>query len=178
MAQLLGKGTHNTGSADNIGGGQAVVSRFQATTTGTVDTLTFLTDAAYSSGTGLTSAFLGIFADSAGAVGALLGQNSVAGIPANPFVVTGLSVHVVSGTFYWIAALAQPAGANAGTFNFNDNTAGTANFGGVSVSTTMTSLSSATSWSLTATTAVPWAMFGSGTPDAVAFQPHRMPLGV
>jgi 3-hydroxymyristoyl/3-hydroxydecanoyl-(acyl carrier protein) dehydratase len=63
--------------------------------------------------TGVTSVKLGIFADNAGAPGALLGQATFAGTPGtNTWIaVSGLSVPVVAGTKYWLGAV--PIGGTA-----------------------------------------------------------------
>ena len=115
----------------------------------------------------LAGIYIAMFADSAGAIGALLGSaEATTGMPpvntATPYTwvsVGGLSIPVTASTYYWLAALGVPTGR--GATNFPDGTAGT--HADYSTETTMANLSGTITWNVT--TAGAWPFYATGTPD-------------
>lgn len=108
MAILVGTTTAG-GSADFFGDGEAALSRFQCSSSGTVDTLSFNQTIS-----GFTQLRLAIYADSAGVPGALLGTSAfttdqTAGIKSLALTPT---VAVTSGTFYWLGIMGTNGSPN------------------------------------------------------------------
>lgn len=84
---------------------EGVAIEFVATKTGTLTKIEVHTGAVESTA---TSVVVGLYANSAGAPGTLLTHGTLASKPATNawFAVSGLSASVVSGTTYWLCALA------------------------------------------------------------------------
>ena len=102
---------------DQTANGREEAFQFTAKATGTVEELQFRTNA--TANTGVTGLSLGVFAESAGKPGEVLGKATVSGQPATSSWIkaTGLSVAVVSGTKYWLVAL--PVGESGKKLHFN-----------------------------------------------------------
>jgi hypothetical protein len=124
---------------DQTTNGREEAFQFTAKATGTVEELQFRTNA--TANTGVTGLSLGIFAESAGKPGEVLGKATVSGQPATSSWIkaSGLSVAVVSGTKYWLVVL--PVGESGKKLHFNAavSSGGTGNVesitGGLSVLT-------------------------------------------
>jgi hypothetical protein len=165
MAQLIGSSSTFSGSADGIGVKTAEAAQFTCTTSGTIDTIQFFNTTADAN---ITSVWLGIFTDGSNLPVTLLGQAQRSGtLPLNTLCsATGLSVHVVSGTVYWLALCPQ---GSTGQANWNDATTGAGGslLAGAS-STTMTDLSSSPgTWSPVSGFG-PFQIYATGTPDGAA----------
>jgi hypothetical protein len=102
---LVGDATTSYSVADQTTAGREEAFQFTAKTSGTVEELELRTDA--TSNTGVTGVVLGIFSESGGKPGEVLGKGTASGEPAKSswIKVTGLSTAVVSGTKYWLVAL-------------------------------------------------------------------------
>ncbi len=107
---LAGDATATYGVGDQTTAGREEAFQFTAKSSGTVEELEFRTDA--TANTGVTGVVLGIFAESGGKPGEVLGRATVSGEPAKSSWIkaTGLSTPVVGGTTYWLVAL--PLGAS------------------------------------------------------------------
>ncbi|MCW3068869.1 MAG: lysyl oxidase-like protein [Solirubrobacterales bacterium] len=112
---LAGDATTTYPVSDQTTAGREEAFQFTAKSTGTVEELQFRTNGV--ANTGVTGVKLGIFADSAGKPGEVLGQATASGTPATGSWIkaTGLSIAVASGTKYWLVAL--PLGT--GKLHFN-----------------------------------------------------------
>lgn len=115
MANLLvGNSSTSFATADTTGAGKIEAFQYTAKETGTLGELEFRTNA--TANTGVTSLILGVYTDSSGTPGSVLGQKTFSGTPGTSswIKVSGLSVSIVSGTIYWLALL--PIG---GTIHYN-----------------------------------------------------------
>jgi hypothetical protein len=122
---LAGDATATYGVGDQTTAGREEAFQFAAKSTGTVEELQFRTNG--TANTGVTGLALGVFADSAGKPGAVLGQATVSGTPAvsSWIKATGLSVGVTTGTKYWLVAL--PMGSGKLHFNAAASSGGAGN---------------------------------------------------
>jgi hypothetical protein len=86
--------------------GEAYAFRFEATSTGLLEELELLTA---KDAQGATAVEIGIYADSGGEPGELLGKGTFVGKPGEGewIKATGLSVELVSGVAYWLAFLSH-----------------------------------------------------------------------
>jgi Lysyl oxidase/Bacterial Ig domain len=102
---LAGDATATYTVADATAAGHQEAFQFTAKATGAAEELQLRTDG--SANAGITGVSLGIFAEGAGKPGSVLGGATVSGEPpVNSWIkATGLSIPVVSGTNYWLAAL-------------------------------------------------------------------------
>jgi Bacterial Ig domain len=114
---LAGDSTPVYSVPDHTGWGHEEAFQFTAKAWGTAEELWFRTNG--EPNTGITGVGLGVFADNAGKPGELLGTATVSGEPETSswIMASGLSVPVVSGTKYWLAAL--PFGHGSAQLNFN-----------------------------------------------------------
>jgi hypothetical protein len=134
--------TYSVGDQTSVG--REETFQFAATYTGKIEELKFRTNG--TANTGVSSVALGVFADSSGKPGGLLGQATVSGEPAtNSWVkATGLSINVTSGTKYWLAVL--PLGTSGKQLHFNASV-GSGGSGNVeSVAGGLTSLKAEEAW--------------------------------
>jgi hypothetical protein len=124
---LAGDATSAYSVGDQTTAGREEAFQFTAKTSGTVEELEFRTDATADSG--VTGVVLGIFAESGGKPGEVLGKGTASGEPAKSswIKVTGLSTAVVSGTKYWLVAL--PLGGSGAKLFYDAaaNSGGTGN---------------------------------------------------
>jgi hypothetical protein len=122
-ALLLGDPTATYPVAEGTPAGHEEAFQFTAKSTGTVEELQFHTNG--TANAGITGVDLGIFAEGANKPGKVLGQARASGEPATSSWIkaAGLSVHVVSGTKYWLLAL--PLGSNELHFNTAKGSGGT-----------------------------------------------------
>jgi Bacterial Ig domain/Lysyl oxidase len=116
-ALLAGDATTTYAVGDQTASGREEAFQFTAKSTGTVEELQFRTNA--TANTGVTGITVGVFADSSGKPGEVLGRATVSGEPATSSWIraTGLSTPVVSGTKYWLVAL--PLGASTTRLHYN-----------------------------------------------------------
>jgi hypothetical protein len=116
-ALLAGDATTAYSVGDQTTAGREEAFQFTAKSSGTVEELQFRTNTVANAG--ITGLSLGVFADSAGKPGAVLGQANISGEPATSSWIkaTGLSIPVVSGTKYWLVAL--PLGESSKKLHFN-----------------------------------------------------------
>ena len=114
---LAGDATSTYTVGDQTTAGREEAFQFTAASTGTVEEMQFRTNG--TANTGVTGVVLGVFAESAGKPGEVLGQATVLGEPAvNAWVkATGLSAPVVSGTKYWLVLL--PLGEATKRLHYN-----------------------------------------------------------
>jgi Bacterial Ig domain/Lysyl oxidase len=114
---LAGDSTPTYSVPDHTAWGHEEAFQFTAKAWGTAEELWFRTNGVPN--TGITGLGLGVFADNAGKPGELLGTGTVSGEPeTNSWIMArGLSVPVVNGTKYWLAAL--PFGEGSAQLNFN-----------------------------------------------------------
>ncbi len=114
---LAGDATSTYSVGDQTTAGREEAFQFTATTTGTVEEMQFRTNAL--ANTGVTGVVLGVFAESGGKPGEVLGQATVVGEPAASSWVkaAGLSAPVVSGTKYWLVLLALGEGSKKLHYN-------------------------------------------------------------
>ncbi|MFI5005321.1 MAG: lysyl oxidase family protein [Solirubrobacterales bacterium] len=114
---LAGDATSTYTVGDQTTAGREEAFQFTASSTGTVEEMQFRTNGL--ANTGVTGVVLGVFADSAGKPGEVLGQATVWGeLPVNSWIkATGLSAAVVSGTKYWLVLL--PLGEAAKKLHYN-----------------------------------------------------------
>jgi hypothetical protein len=114
---LAGDATSTYAVADQTAVGREEAFQFTAKSTGTVEELQFRTNA--TADTGVSGVSFGVFADSGGKPGEVLGRATVAGQPGTSSWIkaTGLSVAVVSGTRYWLVAL--PLGESSHHLYYN-----------------------------------------------------------
>jgi Bacterial Ig domain/Lysyl oxidase len=114
---LAGDATTTYSVGDQTTSGREEAFQFTAKSTGTVEELQFRTNA--TANTGVTGITIGVFADSAGKPGAVLGRSTVSGQPATSSWIkaTGLSTAVVSATKYWLVVL--PLGPSGTRLHFN-----------------------------------------------------------
>ena len=143
---LAGDGTATYGVADQTGGGHEESFQFTAKASGTVQELQFRTNG--TANTGVTGLDLGIFADSAGKPGEVLGRAAtVSGQPGTSSWIKagGLSVPVVGGTKYWLMLL--PLGESSKLLHYNVAAALKAGTGNLeSVASGLTALTAESSW--------------------------------
>ncbi len=141
---LVGDPSTTYSVADQTTVGREETFQFTATYTGKIEELKLRTNG--TANTGVSSVALGVFADSSGKPGELLGQATVSGEPAtNTWIkATGLSISVTSGTKYWLAVL--PLGTSGKQLHFNASVAsgGTGNV--ESVAGGLTSLKAEEAW--------------------------------
>lgn len=106
---LVGNSSTSFAIADSTAAGKIEAFQFTSTAAGTIEELEFRTGS--TANTGITSLILGVYADSSGTPGSILGQKTFSGVPGtNTWIkITGLSVTVVKSTAYWLAVL--PIGA-------------------------------------------------------------------
>jgi len=116
-ALLAGDATATYSVGDQTTSGREEAFQFTAKSSGTVEELQFRTNA--TANTGVTGLTVGVFADSAGKPGEVLGRATASGQPATSSWIkaTGLSTAVVSGTKYWLVVL--PLGASGTRLHFN-----------------------------------------------------------
>jgi hypothetical protein len=116
-ALLAGDATATYSVGDQTTSGREEAFQFTAKSSGTVEELQFRTNA--TANTGVTGVTVGVFADSAGKPGEVLGRATASGQPATSSWIkaTGLSTAVVSGTKYWLVVL--PLGASGTRLHFN-----------------------------------------------------------
>jgi hypothetical protein len=116
-ALLAGDATTTYSVGDQTASGREEAFQFTAKSTGTVEELQFRTNTVANSG--VTGLSLGVFADSSGKPGEVLGRATVSGEPATSSWIraTGLSTPVVSGTKYWLVAL--PLGGSTTRLHYN-----------------------------------------------------------
>jgi hypothetical protein len=102
---------------DQTTAGREEAFQFTAKSTGTVEELQFRTNGV--ANTGVTGLAMGIFADSAGKPGEVLGTATATGEPGTSSWVkaTGLWTPLVNGTKYWLVVL--PLGASSKRLHFN-----------------------------------------------------------
>ena len=114
---LAGDATTTYAVADQTTSGREESFQFTAKSSGTVEELQFRTNA--TANTGVTGIVLGIFSESAGKPGEVLGKGTVSGEPAiNSWIkATGLSTAVVNGTKYWLVVL--PLGTSSTKLHYN-----------------------------------------------------------
>ncbi len=114
---LVGDPSTTYSVADQTSVGREETFQFTATYTGKIEELKFRTNG--TANTGVSSVVLGVFADSSGKPGEVLGQATVSGEPAtNSWIkATGLSINVTSGTKYWLALL--PLGTSGKQLHYN-----------------------------------------------------------
>jgi hypothetical protein len=114
---LAGSATSTYTVGDQTTAGREEAFQFTAASSGTVEEMQFRTNAV--ANTGVTGVVLGVFADSAGKPGEVLGQATASGEPAvNSWVkATGLRAAVVSGTKYWLVVL--PLGEGTKKLHYN-----------------------------------------------------------
>jgi hypothetical protein len=141
---LVGDATTSYSVADVTTAGREEAFQFTAKSTGTVEELQFRTSA--TANTGLTGVILGVFAESSGKPGAILGQAKVSGEPAvNSWIkATGVSAAVVSGTKYWLVVL--PLGSSSAKLHYNVQSASSAGTGNLESSATVSVLTAESSW--------------------------------
>ena len=115
---LLGNETTTYSIADSVNGGREEGFQFTAKATGKIEELEFRTAAG--ANTGITGVDLGVFAESSGKPGEVLGQGKVSGQPAASswIKVTGLSINVSSGTKYWLVVL--PLGESTKELHYDE----------------------------------------------------------
>jgi hypothetical protein len=113
QTQLLGSNVLQSGH-DTNGAGQSEAFPFTATASGSLSSLSFYVD---SSSTAKTL-ILGVYADNAGHVGALLSQGSLNASDTGQWnaVQLGSQIQIVSGSNYWIALMGL-----GGTIAFRDS---------------------------------------------------------
>ncbi|MGH2878957.1 MAG: hypothetical protein ACRDK4_05035 [Solirubrobacteraceae bacterium] len=101
---LLGSASTTYPTAEKTKEGRIEAAKFTALKSGVIEEILFRTNGEASTATAL---MLGVYADSAGSPGAVLGEGTHVGKPgANEWVaVTGLSIVVTAGTVYWLAWL-------------------------------------------------------------------------
>lgn len=141
---LVGDPSTTYSVADQTAVGREETFQFTAAYTGKIEELKFRTNG--TANTGVSSVALGVFADSSGKPGKVLGQATVSGEPAtNSWVkATGLSISVTSGTKYWLAVL--PLGTSGKQLHFNASV-GSGGTGNVeSVAGGLTSLEAEVAW--------------------------------
>jgi hypothetical protein len=114
---LAGDATSTYPVGDQTTAGREEAFQFTATSTGTVEEMQLRTNA--TANTGITGVVLGVFAESAGKPGTVLGQATVLGEPAvNSWIkAAGLSAAVVSGSKYWLVLL--PLGESSKKLHYN-----------------------------------------------------------
>jgi len=143
-ATLVGDPSTTYSVGDQTAVGREETFQFTATYTGKIEELKFRTNG--TANTGVSSVVLGVFAESSGKPGEVLGQATASGEPAtNSWVkATGLSINVTSGTKYWLAAL--PLGTSGQLLHYNVavGSGGTGNL--ESTATGLTSLKAEESW--------------------------------
>ena len=141
---LLGNATSTYSVADQTTVGREEAFQFTAAITGKIEELRFRTNA--TANTGITSVVLGVFADSSGKPGAVLGQITATGEPAtNTWVkATGLSVNVTSGTKYWLVVLPRGTSGKQLHYNAAASSGGTGNV--ESVAGGLSALTEESSW--------------------------------
>ncbi len=140
---LVGDATANYSVSDQTGAGREESFQFTAKATGTLEELLFRTNA--TANTGVTGVVLAVFAENAGVPGEVLGSATASGAPAvsSWIKATGLSVHVTSGTKYWLIAL--PLGS--GFLHYNVSKAVGAGTGNLeTIAGGMTKATAQTSW--------------------------------
>jgi hypothetical protein len=124
---VVGDATTTYSVADQTTAGREEAFQFTAKATGKGEELQFRTNA--TANTGITGVVLGIFAESSGKPGEVLGQATVSGEPAtNSWIkATGLSISVTSGTKYWLVLLPLGSGSKQLHFNAAASSGGTGN---------------------------------------------------
>ena len=141
---VIGDATATYSVADQTSVGREETFQFTAKATGAIEQLELRTNG--TANTGVSSVALGVFADSSGKPGKVLGQATVSGEPAtNSWVkATGLSISVTSGTKYWLAVL--PLGTSGKQLHFNASV-GSGGTGNVeSIAGGLTSLEAEVAW--------------------------------
>lgn len=125
-------------ATDQVDLGQAEAFAYTATSSGTTASVTLY----FGTGTTASSVVVGVYANTAGRPGTLLGQATFTAPRAAAWSSTGLpNVAITSGTTYWLAVM-QPA-SSTGVMRFRDRATG-----GTSQSASQTGLSSLPSvWS-------------------------------
>lgn len=168
MAILVGTLTA-TGSDDFFNNGDLAMEKYTAVATGTATTMSATLTA-----NGASQTALGIYADSAGSPGTLLGSTSAATTTTgtNTRTLTA-SVDIVSGTAYWLAVLCS---GGVGP-HFPDRTGGSYQYFSAagafnSPPGTPTSTDPSNGIAITADGTL------GGGGGAAGYVPHRMPLGV
>lgn len=113
-ALLLGNSSTSFATVDSTAAGKIEAFEYVAKESGIVEELQFRTGT--TANTGVTSLILGIYTNSSGSPGAVLGQKTFSGTPGTSswIKVTGLSIPIVAGTIYWMAQLAI-----GGTIHYN-----------------------------------------------------------
>jgi len=142
---LVGDATTSYSVADVTTAGREEAFQFTAKSTGTVEELQFRTSG--TANTGLTGVILGVFAESSGKPGTVIGQATASGEPAiNSWIkATGVSAAVVSGTKYWLVVL--PLGSSSAKLHYNVQAAESAGTGNVESSATgLSALTAESSW--------------------------------
>lgn len=109
MTLLVGNSSTSFAIADSTAAGKIEAFQFTSTAAGTIEELEFRTGS--TANTGITSLILGVYTDSSGTPGSVLGQKTFSGVPGTSswIKVTGLSVSIINATPYWLAVL--PIGA-------------------------------------------------------------------
>jgi hypothetical protein len=158
---LAGDATSTYSVEDKTSAGREEAFQFTAKASGTIEELRFRTNTV--SNAGLTGLALGIFAESAGKPGEVLGKATVNGEPATSswITATGLSTAVTSGTKYWLVAL--PVGPSGKALHFN---AAAKSGGAGNVESTVSGLSTLTaesSWESYAQGPVGFQALGGGS---------------
>lgn len=179
MAELLGVANPTKTGTDFEGATTVIASKFTASATGTVDTISLRLN---STNTFAGTINCGIYTDNAGTPQTRLGTAQTIAASAGAGTKTstgGVGASVTSGTVYWIAfeATAQ--------FDF-ECSSGNGGSGGTTAGTKDTSNGQSgipASWPATvgtfAETISAWASDAGGAVVTVpVFVPHRMPLGV
>jgi hypothetical protein len=144
-ALLVGDATSTYTVGDQTSVGREEAFQFTAAATGTVEELQFRTNG--TANTGVSGVVLGVFSDSSGKPGEVLGQATAPGEPpvSSWLKAQGLTVPVVSGTKYWLVAL--PLGEGGRKLHYNAATAASAGTGNLeSKSGGMSSLMAQSSW--------------------------------
>lgn len=136
---LIGNSSTSFSTADTTAAGKIEAFQYTAKETGTLEELEFRTNA--TANTGVTSLILGVYTDSSGTPGSVLGQKTFSGTPGTStwIKVSGLTISIVSGTIYWLAFL--PIG---GTIHYNTEKASGGTGDKESTSSSNTSLISTT----------------------------------
>jgi hypothetical protein len=139
---VAGDATATYSVGDQTSAGREEAFQFTAKSSGTVEELLFRTNA--TANTGLTGLVLGVFSESAGKPGEVLGRGTASGTPAvSSWVkVSGLSVAVTAGTRYWLVAL--PVGSGKLHFNAAVSSGGTGNV--ESVASGLSNATAESSW--------------------------------
>ncbi len=141
---LIGDATTTYSVADQTSVGREETFQFTAKVTGKVEEMEFRTNA--TANTGITGVYLGIFAESSGKPGTVLGQAKVSGEPATSswIKVTGLSISLTSGTKYWLAVLPLGTSGKLLHYNASVSSGGTGNL--ESIASGLSTLTEESSW--------------------------------